>query len=417
MKKRIATNLLIVLVSISLMLILLEAVVRIFGQVDQDGQFTFMGHDLHPHVLPVKKMSARINEYLEVREWSAIKYDATLGWTFAPDTVRQSGIFTVNRAGFRSIREHDPFPPADTLRIALFGDSFTAGEDVNDFETWGHSLEILINEAGIRAEVLNFGVSAHGMDQAFLRWQKLGRSYDPDIVIFGLQPENLKRNVNVFRQVLNQNPAALPFSKPRFVLVDDELDLKNVPVLPTEQLIDVFENFDRHPLAAYEYHYGSRDVVSAWWASIRLASLMYSLVTQSEDRHDIYAEESEAGQLGKAIIDAFATDVIAQDSTFIVLHLPLRSHLIRYYSNLPRPLPPYEFLLSYCREAYHFIDGRDQIDPSYIDDAYWTSGGHYGPAVHALIAQQVADSIISCVTSGTCILPRFEDPAILFSVQ
>ena len=75
--------------------------------------------------------------------------------------------------------------------------------------------EMKLNQAGIRAEALNFGVSIYGMDQAFLRWQNAGRGYAPDIVIFGFQPENLNRNVNIFSTLYYGWNI---FSKPRFVL-------------------------------------------------------------------------------------------------------------------------------------------------------------------------------------------------------
>lgn len=182
------------------------------------------------NVLPVKQISERIKEYLEVKEWAAVIYDDTLGWTFHPNSIRQAGTFTINSAGIRSKRDFSLLPPPDTLRIALFGDSFTAGDDVNDDEVWERQLEILLNEAGIRAEVPNFGVGAYGTGQAFLRWQKLGKILAPDIAIFGSQPENLKRNLKVFRQLMHASGP--PFSNPPFNLVNQELELVNSPTLP-----------------------------------------------------------------------------------------------------------------------------------------------------------------------------------------
>ena len=44
-------------------------------------------------------------------------------------------------------------------------------------------LQHKLKDAGIRAEVLNFGVGAYGMDQAYLRWREQGKNFAPDIVI------------------------------------------------------------------------------------------------------------------------------------------------------------------------------------------------------------------------------------------
>ena len=132
-----------------------------------------------PTLCPLRKLSQPVQDYLDLQGWATIIYDELLGWTFRPNSVRQEGTFTINGAGIRSRREYDLVPPPDTLRIALFGDSFVAGDDVADDEVWGAQLERLLLDAGIRNEVLNFGVGAYGMGQALLRWRHQGRGVRP----------------------------------------------------------------------------------------------------------------------------------------------------------------------------------------------------------------------------------------------
>lgn len=400
--RRFLAGALMVCFGIGLALVLLEAFVRAAGSTDVDGQFTFMGYALHPFVVPVEQMNERIEEYLEVKEWAAVIYDANLGWTFKPNTERQGGIFTVNGAGIRARREYAQTPPDDTLRIAIFGDSFTAGEDVSDDESWGQQLETLLNKAGIRTEVLNLGVSGYGMDQAYLRWQHFGLGFAPDIVIFGMQPENLKRNLNVFRQLLDNSRYALPFSKPRFIDDDGELTLVNVPPVPPEQLPDVFDEFGQHPLAQHEFHYLSRNAAARWWTSSRLLSWIYAVLQRDVVDSGYYAADTEGGMLGKAIVDAFAASVKQQNAHFIVLHLPLQSHLRRYHSNFPPPEPPYQHLLVHSRAAYHYIAMEEQLDGSFIDDSFWSGGKHYGPAIHSVVARTLAQELADCLASGAC---------------
>ncbi len=409
MSKKYAANALIVLCSFALALILLEALVRLAGETDADGQFTFLGYTLQPYVLPVNQLRLRIDDYVANQEYATIIADEWLGWTYHPNWAWNDGEFTINSAGLRARREYSAQPPPDTLRIAVFGDSFTAGEEVKDKETWSHHLELGLNQAGIRAEVMNFGVGAYGMGQAYLRWQRLGGQFQPDIVIFGLQPENLKRNVNVFRQMLNA--AGMPFSKPRFALVDQELTLLNAPALPPEQLIAVFEDFADHPLAAWEFHYGSRQVAAQWWSRSRLAGFLYEALKPEGDAQDVYLPDSEGGMLGKAILTAFGQDVMARDSLFIALHLPLRSHLIRRFEGGD---PPYKFLLDYARENYHYIAMEEYLDPRHVENEYWGAQFHYGPQLTALVGRVVADRIATCVRDRSCALPRFEEPSLLF---
>ena len=402
MTRRALAHLALIIFGIVLALIALEAAVRLAGEHDADGQFIVLGYTLEPYILPVTKLRQRIEEHLQHQDHASVIYDSATGWSYKPGAARQDGSFSINGAGIRSAREFDLTPPVNTLRIAAFGDSFTAGDDVADDETWSSQLERLLVANGIAAEVLNFGVGGYGMDQALLKWRHHGIQFQPHIVIFGLQPENLKRNVNVFRQLLDPSRYTLPFSKPRFALNEVALALLNSPPLPPEQLPEVFENFGQHPLARHEFHYRSRETAAHWWTSSRLAALLYALLKRDEERPGYYAAETEGGQLGKAIVDAFADSVARADATFVVAHLPLQSHLRRYHSDLPPPDPPYKFLLDHCRERYLYVAMEERLDRAYLEDRYWTATKHYGPAIHALVAEAVGERIQACVNSGEC---------------
>ncbi len=406
-RRNIIANALIFLSAVTLTLLLLEFVVRTAGKTDPYGRFTFLHFTLEPLDLQVDQLRSEVEGYLANQTIAVVIYDDALGWTYRPNSTRQASTFTINSAGFRSRRDFSMSPPADTLRIAVFGDSFTAGDDARDDEVWGYLLERKLREAGIRAEVLNFGVGAYGMDQAYLRWREQGKYFEPDIVIFGLQPENLKRNVNVFRQLLH--PSGPAFSKPRFVLIDDELQLLNTPTIPPEQLIDVFENFSDHPLAPYEFHYRSRSRAARWWSASKLLSIAFVALRQAAEEPEIYTPGSEGGELGKAIIDAFAADVRDKGAKFVVLHLPLHYHLTSYFNNSPPRNPPYNFLLEHARESYHYIAFEEHLEPSHMNDTHWSPTRHYGPSLHELLASVVDDDLVRCIVGGACALRRFTD--------
>lgn len=407
MRRNIFANALIFLSAGTLTFLLLEFVIRMAGSTDPYGRFTLLHYTLEPLDLQIDQLRGEVEGYLANKEIAAVIYDDALGWSYRPNSVRQAGTFTINGAGIRSRRNFSMSPPTDTLRIALFGDSFTAGDDVSDDEVWGYLLERKLTDAGIRAEVLNFGVGAYGMDQAYLRWREQGKNYEPDIVIFGLQPENLKRNVNVFRQLLH--PSGPAFSKPRFAIIDDELQLLNSPTIPPEQLIDVFEQFSNHPLAPYEFHYQSRSRAARWWSASRLLSIAFQALQQADEEPEIYTPGSEGGELGKAIIDAFADDVRDQGSEFVVLHLPLQYHLANFFNNTSPRSPPYDFLLEHARATYHYIAFEEHLEPSHTNDTFWSANRHYGPSMHELLATVVADDLAACIVDGICKMPRFVD--------
>lgn len=402
--RTISINILIAGISVLLTLLGLEMVVRLAGDQNADGQFTFMGHTLQPYALPVTQLRADIQGYLANKDSSYVLPDSLLGWTYRPNSVWQDLTFTINNDGLRAKREYSRQPPIDTLRIALFGDSFVAGDEVSDEEVWGYKLRDALGQAGIRTEVLNFGVGAYGMGQAFLRWQHEGKNFDPDIVIFGLQPENLLRNVNVFRQLLHGSGP--PFSKPRFALVDSELVLLNWPAIPPEQLGTVFADFANHALAPWEYHYRSRHLTTSWWSSSKLASLVYEISEEHQDDPEVYSAGSEGGSLGLAIVDAFAADVAAQDAVFLILHLPTRSHLVRHFNEMD---PPYRFLLEHSGDNYNYIPMEHHMEPRYVDNVYWRPNLHYGPEINALVGRVVADWVESCLRNPQCKIPRVND--------
>ena len=166
-------------------------------------------------------------------------YDPNIGWTNHTNVTVH--YYHINDGGIRSIRNHEVSPQEDVLRIAIFGDSFTFGVEADNYHMWSRLLEEELIEAGVNVEVLNFGVLGYGMDQAYLRYKYEGQNFSPDVVIFGFNPENWNRNVNIVSPLYFGQ--LLPFTKPRFVLRKEQLELVNSPALPPEMLPDLLRDF------------------------------------------------------------------------------------------------------------------------------------------------------------------------------
>lgn len=142
------------------------------------------------------------------------------GWALAPN-VRNLRVFdgkrlNTNARGLRGAREVELAKSAGTIRIAIFGDSFTFGEEVGDDETFAHQLELLL--PGV--EVLNFGVHGYGHDQQLLYLREAMPRFQPDIVLVGHVTDDAIRNMLTFRS----------FAKPTFRISGDALDLRGTPV-------------------------------------------------------------------------------------------------------------------------------------------------------------------------------------------
>ena len=410
MIKRILLNILFGCLGLVIALLLMEVFIRFVGVTGADGQFSFRGYPLEPYALNVEGLHRVVDSYVENESKATLIYDESTGWAHRPNSISQEGSFTVNAGGLRSQVDYDQNPLHDTLRIAAFGDSFVAGVGVNDDQVWVKRLEVELNRLGMRVETLNFGVGGYGMDQAYIRWQNLGRAYKPDLVLFAFQPENLNRNVNVFRPLYYRR-VAVPFSKPRFVLQNDQLALYNVPTLPTAELKSVYSSFASHPLAAFEAHYESHEFVSQWWAASRLASFINALVKSHGGARLDYGPGSERGELGKAIVDAFAESVKSSEAEFIVVHLPQREHL---QNLLDGKVSPFSYLLNHINENYRYVDMVDHFGSQHTQGRFYDATHHYGPEINHLVARTLAGEIAECVKNASCRLPRFADTETLF---
>ena len=94
--------------------------------------------------------------------------------------------------------------------------------------------------------VLNFGVGGFGFDQAYLYYDRDGSRFETNVIVQGLQMENVGRDVTLWRIVAFPG-TGIPFSKPRYIVEDGNLELINRPTVPPEDVPDVLANFHRWP--------------------------------------------------------------------------------------------------------------------------------------------------------------------------
>jgi hypothetical protein len=154
--------------------------------------------------------------------------DETLGWTVAPNRKSENGLYVSSAEGLRSAVQGVSLKDgARACRIALVGDSYTFGENVAFEDTWGSQLDHDLQE---RCQILNFGVIGYGIDQMYLRYLQDVRSWHPDMVIFAFINADLERAMGSYGFLLFPD-GRFPFTKPRFVLKDDQLEVINRPLL------------------------------------------------------------------------------------------------------------------------------------------------------------------------------------------
>ena len=378
-RRRVAVALAAVLVS----LLACEAVLRVATHRDDTGQLWLGTLRLFPYRLPLAQIRANLDELSEGDTFLA--YDAGLGWAPRADAHSTTGPFAVNGAGIRAARETGERAAPGALRIAAFGDSFTFGDEVGPDETWATALERALAERGVAAEVLNFGVNAYGIDQAYLRWRRDGRRFRPDVVLLGLQPENVLRDRNVFRPLYFAG-TEVPLSKPRFVVRDDRLELLNVPTLPPEEIVPALATMPAHPLFAHEGFYAPW-YAEHWWLGSRL--LAFAATVALSPAASAFRLDPESRDLARRLVAVFAADVAAEGSAFLVVHLPRKEDLQRLRAGGE---PWYAPLL---RED---LAGIAVADPTAgvarIDDALFAPRGHYSPAMNTIVGAALAEPVL-----------------------
>jgi hypothetical protein len=155
-----------------------------------------------------------------IKEGYPVDFDAELGWVPKQDVHAIPNTWettvTILKDGTRSNGSGEVRDAMDP--ILAVGDSFTFGEQVSDWETWPAQLEKL---SGRR--VINDGVSGYGIDQAFLRAQRLLSRYRFSTVIFSFIPDDIR---------CCQMSVEFGGAKPYFDFKAGRLTLENVPAPP-----------------------------------------------------------------------------------------------------------------------------------------------------------------------------------------
>jgi hypothetical protein len=387
--------------------VVLELVLRLLSETDVDGNVRLVGKArIRPFRPPIEVARPKVEKIVGDPELY-FRYDATLGWTLRPNATGDEGRYATNVQRVRTDSRQlptSPRPEPGTLRIATYGDSFTYSSDVPFEDSWGHTLATELEAARLAAEVLNQGTPGYAMDQAYLRWREEGRPLSPDVVVFGFQSSNAKRNLNLLR-VLYSPGTGLIFSKPRFVLDGEGLRLVNVPALPPQRMLEVLADFESWELAPYEFFHRPENYEdSPWYASRLLASVSSGLGTRFSQRRtgvDFFAEGSESRQVAWRIIERFEREATAAGAHFVVLHIPTGKHIEQLRAG--RPLL-YQSFLDELVARYDVVDPGDALvraaEEHGMEPLFAPDSSHFSGVANRAIGEVLADGIRERVRAG-----------------
>lgn len=275
----------------------------------------------------------------------------TRGWALKPGLrdvpMGEGRRLSSNSRGVRGAREHAAAKSPGTTRIVTIGDSFTFGEDVGDEETWSSRLERMLPGA----EVINLGVHGYGHDQMLVYLREEGVRYRPDVVVLGFLTGDMERNVLSFRD----------YAKPRFVLEDGRLSLRNSPVPPPEET-----------LAAERWRSKFGDLLQMLWLRYRWKSGAIS---------------EETRRITLALLDEMQAVIEAAGARPAFAYLPAHGEVTR---TDPGMTGPERFFFSHCRRrGVQSMYLRPFFLKAMREGTDLRAHGHWGPAEHQVAAEGI----------------------------
>lgn len=311
--------------------------------------------------------------------------DEDLGWAIKPNG--ESGEYTATSHGFRGPKNWATTSSIlnGKIRISVYGDSFTHGDEVQFKDTWADQLQHLRTNL----EVLNFGVPAYGTDQAFLRFRRDGRKFNAQFHILGIWNECLVRNLNVVRFYLNPH-GNLGNSKPRFVLASGNLAVVNSPVLSRQAFLDTVLQRNVSPVVEHDYWYRDDEQHFPFYyhlQTVRAALSVYNAYHRREIRNRLYFDkEGEALKVTVAIAETFKNEVEALGSRAYVSIIPMRDFLDAHGSGT---FPLVEMLKARSIPVLDFGPAFASKAKEVGVEALYLPGGHLTALGNRLMAEEM----------------------------
>jgi lysophospholipase L1-like esterase len=269
--------------------------------------------------------------------------DTSRGYALRPNAAgwyrKENEVYVqINSDGLRD-REHSKSKPANTIRIAVIGDSYAEALQVPLEAAFWQVLQTQLNSCGggpNRIEVINFGVSGYGTGQELLTLREHVWEYSPDIVILAVTTNNdITDNSRVLKKARDV---------PYFVLQDNQLLLdesfrSTAEFKSRESAIGRFGRWFRDHFrvvqAIMEGHRAARLRIAAWRSQKNPATPQTDtqpaaqLAPRSEElgtdnlvyREPVDPTWKDAWQVTEKLIETMRDEVRSHNAKFLVVTL------------------------------------------------------------------------------------------------
>lgn len=345
-----------------------------------------------------------------------IGYDPELGWVRKPNTSKKeksslgASEYHINALGSRTNPGHEKLP----IIVDTFGDSYTFGRQINDNETWQYFLA-----KSLKCNVTNFGVGNYGLDQAYLRFKREMPRLNGSIVIIGIVPETIRRNLSVWKHYFEFGNT-FGF-KPRFVMADGNLQLIPNCISSEQEFFRIKEHLSEIRKNDYFYKNKFRKYIFTFPYTfsllrnfrLKMPLLFYyggayiletlkinwkksraSLTVKSKVAFDLkdkisYYQKKELLELTLKILEVFAQDVRSKKMVPVFVILPEYDDLeyIRktgdvFYDSLLKPASGLMDVLDLGKELLKI----DKLEGIFSNKDY---GGHYNSKGNEIVGEAI----------------------------
>jgi hypothetical protein len=315
------------------------------------------------------------------------KFDSELGWVWDRRTPN----------GERPSRFADR-----PLAAAAFGDSFVAGGEVGDDETWEEYLAAPSGHA-----IVNLGQSAYSSDQTLLLYRRLAPHVKAPVVIFGISSQNINTNVNVYRKFY-YSKTGMVVTKPRFALRAGQLVLIPNPIakeidrakLKDKRFILSLGDddwwFNRGNLPVFAFPYSRIFLNANFWKQLKYGRFEHEINDVNPAPWEDLWLDDEAVKLTVAILQTTRETALANGSHPLMLHLPNRIEILGFLRGGDVPTSVV-VLRKACQERgwdclFPLYDMK-AILPGSQSESWFQEGGHYSPATNRALAGWLLDKL------------------------
>jgi lysophospholipase L1-like esterase len=280
-------------------------------------------------------------------------YDSQLGWAHRPNQTGQFNHedFSVTVTHSSQALRDDEYPVArnEKQRMVVLGDSYAWGFGVEQDERFSE----IIEDRNPDWEIINAGVSGYGTDQELIYLEETGINFKPDVVLLLFYENDYGNNVNKEQYWHN---------KPYYLVVDESLQLNNVPVpnAQAKQLIDRFL-LGRTCLGRKLYT-----------SSYRIQSMLGTLPTTEQRLAQFATGQDEFDLTGRLLLEINRI-CQANSSKFVLVSIPMNQKKRSYLETLANSKSiPYLAL--------------DKVFAATKKSVTFPHDSHWNPAGHALAA-------------------------------